>query len=131
MPTVPGGQQPPQDLTGLFAGGIFGLIIGLVMLVVMLWIWGRIFHKAGFSGWLALLLLIPIVNLVLIIWFAFAEWPLERRAKSLMGSATQAYAPATAPPPQYGPPPGQPMGGPPQAPPPQQTPPPGGYAPQG
>jgi hypothetical protein len=40
----------------------------------------RICSKAGYPGWLALLFLLPIANLVLLYFLAFAEWPLERRA---------------------------------------------------
>ncbi|MBI3437714.1 MAG: hypothetical protein HY054_03505, partial [Proteobacteria bacterium] len=35
----------------------------------------KIFSKAGYSGALSLLLLVPLANVVLIIWFAFAQWP--------------------------------------------------------
>ena len=55
-------------------------------LIVLIWIaafmvpaW-RIASKAGFSGALSLLLLIPLVNIVLIWIFAFIRWPVERRS---------------------------------------------------
>lgn len=35
----------------------------------------RIFQRAGRTGWWALLMLIPLVNLVVLWVFAFAEWP--------------------------------------------------------
>ena len=38
----------------------------------------RIAKKAGYSGALSLLLLIPLVNIVVIWIFAFAKWPVER-----------------------------------------------------
>jgi len=55
---------------------------GLMLLVAVLVIipaW-RICSKAGYPGWLALLFLLPIANLFLWYFLAFAEWPLERRA---------------------------------------------------
>lgn len=38
----------------------------------------RIVSKAGYSKWLGLTTLIPIINIVLC-WFAFADWPALRR----------------------------------------------------
>jgi hypothetical protein len=34
-----------------------------------------IFKKAGYSSWLGLLMVVPIVNLVLLYFLAFSEWP--------------------------------------------------------
>ena len=47
------------------------LIVGLII-VLPFW---KIFAKAGFSGVLAVLMIIPIVNLFMIFYLAFAEWP--------------------------------------------------------
>ena len=47
-----------------------------VLLVVPVW---RICAKAGYSGWLGLLVLVPIANLLLLYFLGFSEWPLERR----------------------------------------------------
>jgi hypothetical protein len=47
------------------------LIVGLIV-VLPFW---KIFAKAGFSGVLAVLMIIPIVNLFMIFFLAFAEWP--------------------------------------------------------
>ncbi len=38
----------------------------------------RILNKAGFSGWLSILGLIPFINLICLWIFAFVEWPAER-----------------------------------------------------
>jgi hypothetical protein len=40
-------------------------------------IFGAIFRKAGYSPWLGLLMAVPLVNLITLIWFATAHWPLE------------------------------------------------------
>jgi hypothetical protein len=54
----------------------------VVAALVILPAW-RICFKVGYPGWLAsLLFLLPIANLVLLHFLAFAEWPLERRAAS-------------------------------------------------
>ncbi len=59
----------------------------LVGLLVILPTW-RICSKAGYPGWLALLFLLPVANLILLYFLAFAEWPLERRVASAPRSAT-------------------------------------------
>ncbi len=35
----------------------------------------KIFSKAGFSGWLGVAMLLPVVNLFMLYYLAFAEWP--------------------------------------------------------
>jgi hypothetical protein len=45
--------------------------------VIQALIFGSIFRKAGYTGWLGLLMVVPIVNLVTLFWFASATWPLE------------------------------------------------------
>lgn len=61
--------------------GIF-LIVGLLILALFIFFWWKIFSKAGYSGALSLVFLasiIPligwIVPIVLMGWFAFADWP--------------------------------------------------------
>src|SRR5262245_10844149 len=49
-------------------------VAGLLLQAI---IFGTIFRKAGYSGWLGLLMMIPIVNLATLLWFAVATWPLE------------------------------------------------------
>jgi len=55
--------------------GFFGLIL---VGVIVIWPFWKIFTKAGFSGALSLLMLIPIVNVVMIFYLAFSEWPAVR-----------------------------------------------------
>lgn len=63
---------------GAFA--IWHLIILAVVLAVVLYPWSKIFRKAGYTGWLCLLIIIPLVNLVTLWWFALAQWPIEKRS---------------------------------------------------
>ena len=51
--------------------------LGLIGLAIQAVLFAAIFRKAGYSGWLGLLMLIPVVNFVTLIWFAGAYWPLE------------------------------------------------------
>jgi uncharacterized membrane protein YhaH (DUF805 family) len=77
----------PYDNTavGAYAAGavLVGLIAGLIGLIFAIIIYWRIFSKAGYSGARSLLLLIPVVNLIIIIMFAFSEWPIQRELNQL------------------------------------------------
>ncbi len=56
---------------------VFGLIL-LIIVIIALIIFALIVKKAGYSGWWALMILIPVINLAMIWVFAFAEWPAEK-----------------------------------------------------
>ena len=70
------------EFAAFLSGGI-GLLLVIIVYVIMLVAWWKIFAKAGHSGALALLFLVPIVNLVIFLWFAFSEWPIHRRLREL------------------------------------------------
>lgn len=42
----------------------------------------KIFSKAGFSGWLSLIMVVPVLNIVALYYLAFAEWPIHRKTSS-------------------------------------------------
>jgi len=46
-------------------------------------VFGRIFSKAGYSRWECLLMVVPILNLLALGWFAYADWPIERELQRL------------------------------------------------
>ena len=50
-------------------------LLGFAMLVVAIWLYGKIFSKAGYSWALSLLLLVPFGNLILLLILAFGNWP--------------------------------------------------------
>jgi len=58
---------------------VSGLIL-LALHLLTVWLHWRIAARAGYRPAWALLTLVPILNLVLIWWFAFAPWPGQRRA---------------------------------------------------
>ena len=69
---------------------MFGGKIGLPELVIILMIgivpvvlFGEILHKAGYSRWLGLLVIIPLANFVTVIWFASSKWPLLVEVEAL------------------------------------------------
>ncbi len=61
------------------AVSIWHWLIVLFWLVLFLVPAIKIVSKSGHSGWWALLLLVPIVNLIAIWIFAFKRWPVEQR----------------------------------------------------
>jgi len=51
------------------------VLITVAVLGVPAWIFSRTVGKSGLSGWWAVLGLVPLVNLIALWVFAFAEWP--------------------------------------------------------
>lgn len=45
------------------------------------------FRQAGYSGWLGLLMLIPVVNFLVLAVFSFREWPVTRELARLRVAA--------------------------------------------
>ena len=57
------------------------LVIGTLAIGVTVLPFWMIFKKAGFSPWLSLTQLLPIVNLIALFYLAFAEWPIQRERR--------------------------------------------------
>ena len=55
--------------------GLFGSIMWLIMVVLIILPFWFIFSKAGYSRWLGLFMVVPIVNIVLLYYLAFSTWP--------------------------------------------------------
>ena len=72
------------------------IVFGLAVIVAFVWASVRIFQKAGFSGWLAVLYLIPLVNMLALFWFAVSEWPVETELRRLRAAAPN-RGPSSAP----------------------------------
>lgn len=84
-----GGSDPTAMMQAM--GPFFAVIaiVGIAIAVFSIFCWWKIFSKAGFNGALSLVFLAgiipfigPIICLVLFIWFAFAEWPVTKRANN-------------------------------------------------
>ncbi len=58
------------------------LLICLPFLIVWVVGWWKIFSKTGYSGSLSFAMLIPFANLLIFLWFAFTQWPIERYERS-------------------------------------------------
>ena len=70
-------------------------IVGEILFVYF--VFGKIFVKAGYSRIESLILLVPILNIIQIVWFAFEEWPIERELRRLKNSAEPGERPPFPP----------------------------------
>ncbi len=52
-------------------------LIPLIIYLAVSLTWARIFRRIGWSRWLALLMIVPIANIVLYFAFVFMRWPIE------------------------------------------------------
>jgi hypothetical protein len=59
---------------GIAELSVISLIV-VIFAVLIIIPYRRIFLKAGFSPWLSLLMLVPLVNLGMLYFLGFAEWP--------------------------------------------------------
>ena len=57
--------------------GPLGMLVIAALIVIPVW---RICEKAGFSGMLALLIFVPLVNIIFLYWLAFTKWPSQKPA---------------------------------------------------
>jgi uncharacterized membrane protein YhdT len=61
-------------------GGYKGEAIrALVVYAFWAWVLSRVAKKAGFPRWVGFAMLVPLLNIGLMIWFAFTEWPIETK----------------------------------------------------
>jgi hypothetical protein len=94
-----------RDSSTAAAAGLlatFGLIYAIVVIALIaftVWVYWRIFAKAGYNGALSLLNLVPGVGpLICVLILAFGRWPIEDQLAA-------AYGPGGVPPPTMPPPP--------------------------
>ncbi len=66
--------------------GFMPLVMLLFFAIVVVPFW-RICTKAGYSGWLSFLVLIPVANVVFFYFLGFSEWPSLRGDGSTNGGA--------------------------------------------
>ena len=59
------------------------LIPLLIYAAVVAYIWWRIFTRVGWTPWLALVMALPVANVVILIMFAFSSWPINERIREL------------------------------------------------
>jgi hypothetical protein len=83
----------------VLAALLIPIIISLAITIFILICNWRIVSKAGYSGALSLLMLIPIANIIVYIIFAFSKWPIQQELE--LRRSQQGGVPASGPPPAY------------------------------
>jgi len=65
----------------MFSFGLWHLL-GLVVFALLVWafiaVFGRIVNRAGYSRWWLLTAAVPLLNLIMLWVFAFADWPASK-----------------------------------------------------
>lgn len=80
--------------------GVFACVAVFTLLIVVLYLWlfYRIFKKAGYSGWMSLLNLIPYVGSIIVLFMlAFGDWPALRNRGAGPSYGGPGYPPAYPP----------------------------------
>jgi uncharacterized membrane protein len=69
----------------LFVAMLIAVIAFVVLLatIVKILICCKIFSKAGYSWALGLLMLLPIINIIMFFFLAFADWPVRKELRLL------------------------------------------------
>lgn len=62
---------------------IFVALVTLIVVVIKVVIFCKIFSKAGYSWALGLLMLVPIANIIMPFFLAFADWPVQKEVRQL------------------------------------------------
>lgn len=76
----------------------YGIFL-IVVVAFTIWIYWRIFEKAGYNGALSLLNLVPGAGpLICVIILAFGRWPIEDRLAAALGGTPTSPGSAPAPP---------------------------------
>src|SRR5215467_15405755 len=63
-------------------GGLAELVI-LAVAGLCVWAYWRIFTKAGYPGAMGIMMLIPLLNVIMLFFLAFSEWPVLKELKAL------------------------------------------------
>ena len=78
------------DASNLPTGAIIGIgLFGLVMAIIVFVAYVKIISRAGYSGWWVLVMFVPILNVVMLLIFAYKQWPIQRELAELRGWANQ------------------------------------------
>jgi glucan phosphoethanolaminetransferase (alkaline phosphatase superfamily) len=77
-------QSGPDAVPAIgFMFVLFFLFIGLLITILMVWVYCRIFSKTGFCWALGLLMFVPVANIIMLFVLAFADWPVLRELREL------------------------------------------------
>ncbi len=62
---------------------IFGILLALIVVIIKVLIFCKIFSKAGYCWALGLLMLVPIANVIMPLVLAFTDWPIQKELRLL------------------------------------------------
>ncbi len=68
---------------------MFVFFFSLIALAVKALIFCKIFSKAGYSWALGFLILVPIANIIMAFYLAFADWPVQKELRQLKQQKSQ------------------------------------------
>lgn len=85
METVYWSRHWPEDIEPVLILLLLMFIIFMVLVVtfIKVLVFCKIFSKAGYSWALGLLMLLPFVDVIMVLFLAFADWPVCREIRSL------------------------------------------------
>ena len=63
----------------MWVGHWLWMLVIAIVVIIPAW---RICQRAGYPGWMGALIIIPVINLFLLYFIAFSEWPADRRGGS-------------------------------------------------
>lgn len=63
-----------MDAVGL----VFSLLSSFLLLIPLI----KILRKAGYSGWWGLMMFVPLLNIIMLYVFAYADWPTLRNDRN-------------------------------------------------
>jgi hypothetical protein len=74
-----------QDLVPVFIilFVAFALFVALIAIIIKIFIICKIFSKAGYCWVLGLLMCVPVVNIIMGFYLAFADWPVLKELQQL------------------------------------------------
>jgi hypothetical protein len=61
----------------------FAILMSLIVLIIKILIYCKIFSKAGYCWALGLLMLVPIANIIMPFVLAFGDWPVQKELRLL------------------------------------------------
>lgn len=72
-------------MSEVMSGTLMWLLLMLVFAALIILPFWFIFRKAGYSQWLSLLMAVPLVNLGMLYFLAFSDWPRLRGQEARQG----------------------------------------------
>ena len=66
-------------MEGYMQVGGFGFLFMLLWAAILIFPFWRISERAGFPGWISLLILVPVVNIIYVYFLALSSWPSDKK----------------------------------------------------